>query len=60
MTKKDYVKFAEMIRVDRNTFARSELGSLAFIQEQIADIFAHDNSKFDRQRFYDACEPKKN
>ena len=59
MTKKDYVKFTEMIRMDRSIFAGYELNALAVIKAQIADIFEQDNPNFDRQKFYAACEPRK-
>jgi len=63
MTKKDYVKFAQLFagelvlayeskREDRRLAVKA-------IMFSTADIFAHDSPKFDRQRFYAACESKK-
>ena len=57
MTKKDYEKFAEMIRVDKHTFDGKAFFALIVIQDQIADIFEQDSPKFDRERFYEACKP---
>lgn len=70
MTKKDYIKFAEMIKTRKNELIRliDESASPTTIRaweerEQevsdmsilIADIFADDNPRFDRSRFLRAC-----
>ena len=66
MTRKDYIKFAEMIRARHDeivevwyvkhsaTYLRKfeELDAMA---RQMAVIFKEDNSRFDRDRFLDAC-----
>jgi hypothetical protein len=58
MTRKDYVKFAEMLRQKRQLIEDSS-STLLDLTISIADIFAQDNPKFDREKFYAACEPKK-
>jgi len=59
MSRKDYVKFAEMLS---KNYPSVDNGGEAYqherLQKEIADIFAGDNPRFDRQRFYSACEPK--
>lgn len=59
MTGRDYVKFANMLLHTREVVSGRELSTVRYITDQIVEIFAHDNSNFDRERFYDACEPKK-
>lgn len=62
MTRKDYVKFAAMLAGEL-ALAKSRCGILAVadclrvkgIILSIADLFAQDNSRFDRERFYVAC-----
>ena len=58
MTKKDYIKFAEMIHnlakyhendTDTNCFVRC-------LKTNIAGIFAINNKRFNREKFYKACE----
>ena len=59
MTKKDYVRFAEMIRFElwlREPEITPRVRS--WITVKIADIFAHDSPRFDRDKFYADCEPK--
>ena len=64
MTRKDYVKFAELLRVAkfRCKLAENYFGSpealIEFFELELADIFAVDNPNFDRKRFSKACEPK--
>lgn len=66
MSRKDYVKFAEMIRgrhdvivevwyVKHSATYLRKFEELKEIARQMADIFAEDNSAFDRDRFMDAC-----
>jgi hypothetical protein len=52
MTKKDYQAFAKMF-----SDVGPEYGSNAWeeLVERAADIFARDNSRFDRDRFRAAC-----
>lgn len=59
MTKKDYVKFAQVIRREREIDGEDALTATKFWQSTIANIFAQDNPKFNREKFYAACEPKK-
>lgn len=68
MTKKDFVQFAKMIRTQRhriihtnNTITNGNCD--AELQEQLdtlvnelCDIFASDNSQFNRAKFIQACE----
>lgn len=51
MTKKDYIKFAELFgkigtlhNIDKNT--------LDYIVRDVSDLFFHDNLQFDYDRFY--------
>lgn len=57
MTRKDYVKFAEMLKgefaISKN---EAEWYRVQGIKFSIADIFAADSLCFDRERFYKACE----
>lgn len=59
MTRKDYIKVADMLagefalaRHDNTVGAVAALRNVTF---GIADIFAQDNPRFDRQRFYTAA-----
>ena len=64
MTKKDYVKFAELlkneaIRIDRNEYDQPGMGINALwgnITRQMADIFEEDNPRFNRALFLFACK----
>ncbi len=67
MTRKDYVKFAKLFAGElanaRASNDKDRIGRVEQVQVIIlstADIFAHDSEQFDRERFYAACEPKKN
>lgn len=53
MTRKDYVAFAEAIRVLRWQLGREDW---ELVRNAAADVFAGDNARFDRLRFYSACE----
>jgi len=58
MRKKDYVTFAEMLRAAPSFMAYTDSGVLAMVdhvRDRIADIFAADNPRFDRERFERAC-----
>lgn len=50
MTKKDYIRAAEICRLD---YAGDRKVMYAFI-----DLFHGDNPNFDAERFAQACEPK--
>jgi len=66
MSRKDYVKFAEMIRCRHDeivelwyvkyskTYIR-KLEELKEMARRMADIFEEDNGSFNRDRFMDAC-----
>jgi len=60
MIRRDYVKFAEMLEHKRRAYEDDIEASRALYNTMtaIADIFAHDNKRFNRERFYRACEPK--
>ena len=65
MTRKDYVKFAEIIvrakSLDPSRNEQREAGfqiAVDLIKEYMADIFYKDNPAFDYERFYEACEVK--
>ena len=56
MTRKDYVKFAEMFR-GMFTNCINDIERITIIEacEQTSDIFSADNPNFDRERFLTAC-----
>jgi hypothetical protein len=63
MTRKDYVKFAELVRVAKHRYnpAGTKLDDAClhvvdFFETEMADLFARDNARFDRQRFAIACK----
>jgi len=64
MTKKDYIAVAaqfsqERTEADRIVDMHDRAVAITIIhnlQERIADVFAADNSRFDRTRFYAACK----
>ncbi len=66
MTRRDYIKFADLIASEKallgshtnNVDTPTKLAMLHNIKLSIADIFANDNPRFNRQKFYRACEPK--
>jgi len=60
MSRKDYVKFAEMLRglPDGMSHTRHVV-YWTDVRDRIADIFAVDNPRFDRERFEKACKGEK-
>ena len=66
MTRKDYVAIAEAIAptvrhglsgtIEDRSYAEGHLAAAGSIRGAIADVLAKDNPRFDRQRFYNACE----
>ena len=59
MTRKDYVKFAAMLkamRADTATYLAEEMVNV--VCANTADIFAEDNPRFDHDRFFTACGVK--
>ena len=57
MTRKDYEAIAAKFAIDRPKDGPA-LEMYVALQKRIADAFALDNPRFNRQRFYDACEPR--
>lgn len=57
MTRKDYVKLAEALRLSRPTLW-NDIGRAAWraARDSIADTLQDDNPRFDRERFYNATE----
>ena len=58
MTRKDYAKVAEIIRVakTRCTLTTYEANDIInFFETSLADMFASDNQRFNRSRFQVAC-----
>ena len=51
MTKKDYIAFARLF-IEANVYTCPETLELC---KRTADLFARDNSRFDRNRYLDAC-----
>jgi len=61
MVRKDYVKFAKLLKGEL-TLARDSAKVtrvILNIRNCIGDIFAHDNKRFNRQKFYNASNQKK-
>lgn len=71
MTRKDYVKIAEAINEtvrqndtdahctsEDNDYVNGKRDATHTIMVGIADMLAADNPRFDRERFYRACEGK--
>jgi len=58
-TRKDYIAFAALLASEtamaRHNEDTATLRVLRNLTLSIADIFAHDSTKFDRQKFYRAC-----
>lgn len=65
MTKRDYIKFAAMIRSARTGTKRDgfvvgsnlHIGTLLFVQAQIMQILSNDNGSFNALTFVNACQP---
>lgn len=60
--RKDYVKFATMLRELERMRRPGQISipfdTLELVKRFTADIFANDSARFDREKFYRACEPK--
>jgi hypothetical protein len=56
MTRKDYKAFAQMLskRLE-DTDTTEEIWTWSDICQDIADLFMADNPRFDREKFYTAC-----
>lgn len=50
MSKKDYVKFAEIISKSSLTLEQKER-----LANEFAKVFADDNERFNREKFLEAC-----
>ena len=58
MTRKDYVRFAQVLssyKADCHDEGTSPRVVAQFLALRIADVFADDNPRFDRERFLQAC-----
>ena len=57
MTRKDYIKFAAMLKELRSSMPvmRQPDEIVDYLADEIAYIFAEDNPHFDRQRFLEAA-----
>ncbi len=53
MTRKDYVAIAQVLE---SVEPGKDSGVWLVLRERIADVFAGDNPRFDRERFYIACK----
>ena len=59
MTRKDYVKIAEVLRSANETHGKHGHWHVVHeIEQKLANVLAEDNPRFDRERFYKACEPQ--
>ncbi len=54
MTKKDYIKFANVLKFYVVTMKLSD--SIRMIANDLCDIFIEDNPRFDKDKFLEACE----
>ena len=54
MTKKDYIKIAEVIRESRG-YGLDADEVLSNLASDLAVVFQSDNDKFDQDRFLEAC-----
>jgi len=57
MTRKDYEKFARMLKMLGDCHVSYDPAILKIVCEATADIFKEDNPHFDRARFLEACRP---
>lgn len=55
MTRKDYEKMATVIRSHRKDDDGTSSAVIASIAIDLAQVFATDNPRFDRARFFGAC-----
>lgn len=55
MTRKDYVAIATAFKMVSNTMDRTS-DDWQLLRQLIGDAFELDNARFDRERFYTACE----
>ena len=55
MTRKDYVRFAAMLKELRLRCSDNELELMDTISDNLSDILCADNPNFDRARFLKAC-----
>lgn len=59
MTKKDYVAIARIMEGMRLRWAEvAPAGMQDDYEQQLAEMLARDNPRFDRQRFLEACRGK--
>lgn len=61
MTRKDYEKVAEIVRVAKTRYNSNTIGidgPVKFFETGFTDMFAADNPQFDREKFIKACEVK--
>ena len=60
MTKKHYIAIAEIIRNEANQWKETSLPArtVSDIAYKLADYFATDNPRFNRERFIEACRPE--
>ena len=61
MTRKDYVAIAEAFADSRPSAVTTPVQFYQWedTRNKVANVFAEDNPRFDRQRFYKACEGDK-
>ena len=60
MTKKDYIKVAELMKDIRKSHSTYDADGFAVvrlvtIEDGLVDIFREDNARFNRERFLAAC-----
>lgn len=59
MTRKDYVKFAEVFRVARNNVTHPKQDdAINALLDDFCTVLQADNSHFDQEKFEAACTPK--
>ena len=57
MTKKDYELIAEVLREYISIEKPLRIGIAVSIMEDLADVFASENERFDNNKFMEACIP---
>lgn len=59
MTRKDYIKIADIVRHGKQQFAsHGHWHAVRFFEVALTEMLAQDNPRFDRARFAQACQPK--
>lgn len=58
MNKKNYEKAAAIVRSQRDTMGDGFEATIQMIMQCFIELFKDDNSRFDEERFIEACRPR--